>query len=269
MESLVAKLAPVLVAGASLALATPASALQLVSATGVFQNPGGPGALLPGNVVFEPPYLNPQPAATTPTQIAPTGIRWGDPAPDPGDPALKNGLRFIGFAPATGVSIPTDGSEATIEDIFEIDYINFPTLAGSELTSLDLVITYNFDTLSPVIQTIPITILETTNSGTCDPPSGLTPPVPCPDVVTLTEPSVGIIPINGGPEFLELTLSFPTTGTNQIIVEEGQQNPFFIDAGFRRAPAPIPFGAVGALSLFAGGFRRLRKRYASIMEDPA
>lgn len=257
-------LAPFAAVGASLAFAAPADALSFVSAFGGFQSPSGPGTSIVGNVVQENlggPYLNPQPTIKPAPNISPTGIRWGTPATG----GNKSGLRFVGvnynqtgFSP---VPIPTDGSEFTIADILELDHINFPIQAGSQLTGVQLVIQYNFlnDLNAPfnVVQNIPLTINETTNSEPCNPPGS----PPCPDVITLTQPSTSVIPINGGPEFIELTLSFPATGTNQIITNEGQQNPFLIDIGFRRAPAPLPLGALGALSAFAGGIGRLRKRY--------
>lgn len=265
MRSALRVLARFAVAGASLAFASPAEAISFVSAFGGFQNPSGPGTSISGNVVQENlggPYLNPQPTTPPAPNLNPTGIRWGV------TNGNKSGLRFIGvnydqpgFSP---IAVPTDGSEFTINDALELDHLNFPisiSNPASQLTGVDLFIQYTFlndqNVSFNVNQIIPISIDETPNVAPCDPPGS----PPCPDVITLTQPSVSVIPINGGPEFLQLTLSFPASGTNQIITNEGQQNPFLVDIGFRRAPAPLPFGAVGGLSLLAGGIGRLRKRY--------
>lgn len=276
MKSLHAKfLVSLLVLGATGWLSPSSRAITFVQAQGGWSSPFGPGAGAATQENLGGPYQDPQPAPPGPNKFQPTGIRWGVPSTSGTNPeGFRSGLRFFGadFNSAP-VNIPDDGSTFTISNIFEIDHINFPVNLGTQLTGVDLVIGYDFETDggSPfsVIQTIPVAIDETPNTEPCDPPSSLVPPRPCPDVITLTEPSVSVIPINGGPEFIELTLSFPTTGTNQIITEERQQNPFFIDATFRRAPAPLPIGAAGALSLFAGGFRRLRKRYAAVTSDHA
>jgi hypothetical protein len=258
MRTLLDKLAPVLAAGASLALEVPASALTFLGASGSFQNPvGGAG------VSFESsggPYLDPQPAAPTGNQTAPNGIRWGNPVgPN------RSGLRIYGsdYGP-TGVNIPTDGTPSTVANVLTLDHINFPIFGGSAISSVELTLTYSFldDDNNPfsVNDIVPITVEETPNSPPCPFPSP--PGNPCSDRITLVQPQTLVYYIDNGPEFIELSLNFPTSGTNFIITDEGQQNPFSINATFVRVPAPVAFGAIGPMALFAANFRRLRKRYA-------
>ncbi len=256
-------------ASASVALATPASALTFVSASGVFSGPSGTTVEPP---LVLPPAADPlEPLPGGGIQTGPTGIRWGTAQTSAG----RSGLRLYGSsyagAPGGGLSIPLDATGLQVNKLFELDHINQP-ITGA-VSSVNLTFTFNFidqnnNPTTVITSAIPITIEETDNTNTL---AGCTSGfqqsnIPCDDRITLTQPSIQFFPVNTpkGNEFLVVDLQFPTTGTNFIITQEGGQNPFDINANFRLAPSPLPFGAVGALSLLASGIRPLRKRYSAI-----
>jgi hypothetical protein len=185
------------------------------------------------------------------------------------------GSSFL-LAPGGGLTVPVDGSTLDVAKIFELDHLNNPIFDA--ISGVNLTLTFNFldDDNNPfnvVSSVIPITIEETSNTDTL---AGCTSgfqqsTIPCDDRITLTQPTVQLFPVDTpkGDEFLVLNLQFPSSGLNSIVTQEGGDNVFDINGSFTIAPAPLPFGAAGALTLFAGGFKRLRKRYATITSDPA